>query len=232
MVFASNVFLFCFLPLTLAAYLLTPGLRGRNLILLCASLLFYAWGEGALVLLMVGSIGFNFTLGRLIGARRRSMGGAPGKGLLTFGVGANLAALAYFKYFDFFTSSAVRLLESLGFVDAHDPRFQATLAEVERDLKRGPYLYRYAIPDDFGVPEVAFNVCTFWYVDALAASGRDEEARELFENMLSRCNTVGLLSEDLDVESGELWGNFPQTYSMVGLINSAMRLSKSWEEAF
>ena len=58
------------------------------------------------------------------------------------------------------------------------------------------------------------------------------EARKLFENMLAKRNAVGLLSEDLDTESGELWGNFPQTYSMVGLINSAMRLSRSWEDAF
>ncbi len=130
------------------------------------------------------------------------------------------------------TDASLLLLESLGFVDAADSRFRETLAQVERDLRRGSYLYRYAVADDFGVPEVAFNVCTFWYVDALAASGRVDEARELFENMLSKCNSVGLLSEDLQVESGELWGNFPQTYSMVGLINSAMRLSRSWEEAF
>jgi pentatricopeptide repeat protein len=88
------------------------------------------------------------------------------------------------------------------------------------------------VPDDFGAPETAFNVCTFWYIDALAAAGRRDEARALFENMLTRRNAVGLLSEDLAPATGELWGNFPQTYSMVGLINSAMRLSRSWEEAF
>jgi GH15 family glucan-1,4-alpha-glucosidase len=66
----------------------------------------------------------------------------------------------------------------------------------------------------------------------LAKVGRKEEARELFENMLSCRNRLGLLSEDLDTESKQLWGNFPQTYSMVGLINSALRLSKPWEEAF
>ena len=115
---------------------------------------------------------------------------------------------------------------------ADDPRYLGTLAAVERDLKRGDYLYRYTVPDDFGVPETAFNICTFWYIDALAAVGRTEEARRLFENMLSKRNSVGLLSEDLDPVTGELWGNFPQTYSMVGLINSAMRLSRSWEEAF
>ena len=87
-------------------------------------------------------------------------------------------------------------------------------------------------PDDFGLPESAFIVCSFWYVDALHALGREEEARALFEKLLSCRNRHGLLSEDLDPRTGELWGNFPQTYSMVGLINSALRLSKSWETAF
>ena len=81
------------------------------------------------------------------------------------------------------------------------------------------------------MPETAFNICTFWYIDALAAVGRRREARELFCNMLERRNDLGLLSEDLDPDTGELWGNFPQTYSMVGIVNGAMRLSRSWEEA-
>ena len=77
-----------------------------------------------------------------------------------------------------------------------------------------------------------FLICAFWYVDALNAIGRRDEAKELFERILQRRNSFGLLSEDADVKTGELWGNFPQTYSMVGLINSAMRLSRNWEEAF
>jgi pentatricopeptide repeat protein len=92
-------------------------------------------------------------------------------------------------------------------------------------------LFRYANADDFGLPETAFNICTFWFIGALAAVGRHEEAREMFCNMLARRNALGLLSEDLDPVSGELWGNFPQTYSMVGIVMSAMRLSQSWEEA-
>ena len=111
---------------------------------------------------------------------------------------------------------------------AHDPGAGSRRGH----LRRGDYLYRYIVADDFGVPQTAFNICTFWFVDALAAVGRKEEARELFENMLAKRNAVGLLSKDLDTESRELWGNFPQTYSMVGLINSAMRLSRSWEDAF
>ena len=91
---------------------------------------------------------------------------------------------------------------------------------------------RYAAADDFGLPETAFAVCTLWYIDALAAIGRRDEAREIFEHVLSCRNYLGLLSEDIDLATGELWDNYPQTYSMVGLIVSAMRLSKTWEEAF
>ena len=75
-------------------------------------------------------------------------------------------------------------------------------------------------------------MCTFWFIDALTALGRRDEAREMFEHLLACRSPLGLLSEDLDAKTGELWGNFPQTYSMVGLIVSVMRLSKSWEEAF
>jgi GH15 family glucan-1,4-alpha-glucosidase len=128
--------------------------------------------------------------------------------------------------------ASLLLLQEIGFVSADDPRFAGTVAAIEQELRRGPYLLRYAVPDDFGPPRTAFNICTFWYIGALAALGRRDEARELFENMLGRRNALGLLSEDLDPVSGELWGNFPQTYSMVGLINAATRLSRGWEEAF
>jgi GH15 family glucan-1,4-alpha-glucosidase len=127
--------------------------------------------------------------------------------------------------------ASLLIMPEVGFIEARDPRFLGTLAAIEAELKQGSYLYRYVGEDDFGLPETAFNICTFWYINALAAAGRREEARELFENMLARRNALGLLSEDLDVASGELWGNFPQTYSMVGIILAAMRLSKSWDEA-
>ncbi len=127
--------------------------------------------------------------------------------------------------------ASLLVLPELGFIEARDPRFLGTLAAIEKSLRKGPYLYRYVSADDFGLPETSFNICTFWYINALASVGRREEARELFENMLARRNSLGLLSEDLDVTTGELWGNFPQSYSMVGIVTSAMRLSKSWEES-
>ena len=128
--------------------------------------------------------------------------------------------------------AALLRLPQTGFLNADDPRYVATVARIEKDLRRGPYLLRYSVADDLGVPQVAFNACIFWYIDALAALGRKEEARDLFESMLAQRNPLGLLSEDIDPKTGELWGNFPQTYSMVGLIHSAMRLSKPWEDAF
>jgi len=128
--------------------------------------------------------------------------------------------------------ASLLLLQEVGFLTADDPRFASTVSAIERELIHGGVLWRYAREDDFGKPKNAFTICTFWYVDALVALGRKDKAREIFERLLSYRNSFGLLSEDVDPVSGELWGNFPQTYSMVGLIISAMRLSKSWEEAF
>jgi GH15 family glucan-1,4-alpha-glucosidase len=114
------------------------------------------------------------------------------------------------------------------FLPADDPRVQATLAAVEKGLRRGPYMLRYALPDDFGEPKTAFNICTFWLIEVLHLSGRTEEARSLFEEMLARRTAAGLLSEDIALDGAELWGNYPQTYSLVGLINCANLLSRPW----
>ena len=122
------------------------------------------------------------------------------------------------------------LLPDLGFIEATNPRFVSTLDAIERTLVRGDLVYRYRHADDFGVPANTFTMCSFWYVNALAAVGRLDRARELFESLLRRRNSAGLLSEDIDPVSGEQWGNFPQTYSMVGVITCAIRLSRSWEE--
>ncbi len=125
--------------------------------------------------------------------------------------------------------ASVLLLHELGIVEAGDERFVATVDRIGADLGHGGHIRRYIAPDDFGTPTVAFTICSFWYVDALAAIGRVEEARTLFEDLIAHRNPLGLLSEDIDPATGELWGNFPQTYSMSGLIVAAMRLSRSWE---
>ncbi|NJD33344.1 MAG: glycoside hydrolase family 15 protein [Betaproteobacteria bacterium] len=128
--------------------------------------------------------------------------------------------------------ASLLLLAEVGFLDAADPRFAATVDAVEKDLRHGDFIFRYVEKDDFGEPENAFLVCTFWYVNALAALDRRDEARVLFEKLLACRNRHGLLAEHIDPRSGEQWGNFVQTYSMVGLINAAIRLSVRWDQAF
>ncbi len=116
---------------------------------------------------------------------------------------------------------------------ADDPRFVATVAGIEKELKRGDFVYRYVDADDFGVPENAFVVCSFWFVNALAALGRRDEARELFDvpaRMPQPARPARRASRRR--RRCEPWGNFVQTYSMVGLITSAIRLSIPWDEAF
>jgi pentatricopeptide repeat protein len=127
--------------------------------------------------------------------------------------------------------ASMLLLRPLRFLPPGDPRFESTVRVIEKALARGKHIFRYAAADDFGMPETAFNVCNFWYIDALAELGRIDEARSLFEHMLKCRNRLGLLSEDLDPRTHESWGNFPQTYSMVGIIHSASRLSRPWEDA-
>ncbi len=130
-----------------------------------------------------------------------------------------------------YLDASLLLLADIGFVQADDPRYVATVEAIGRELRHGDGVFRYVAPDDFGAPETSFTICTFWYIDALASIGRMDEARELFERVLAHRNHLGLLSEDMAFDSGEGWGNFPQTYSHVGLIIAAMRLSRSWQEA-
>ena len=124
-------------------------------------------------------------------------------------------------------ASLLQMLD-MRFLDAADTRFLNTFNAVEKGLRRGEHMLRYASEDDFGLPETAFNFCTFWFIEALHLVGREEEARSMYEKMLDRLTPAGLLSEDTDFETGELWGNYPQTYSLVGLINCAGLLSKPW----
>jgi GH15 family glucan-1,4-alpha-glucosidase len=128
--------------------------------------------------------------------------------------------------------ASVLLLPELGLIEPDDPRFLSTVTAVERELLREKHVMRYANSDDFGIPETAFFICRFWLIDAWWSIGRREEARELFLDALQHRNRYGLLSEDVHPGTGVLWGNFPQTYSMAGLILTAMRLSRSWEDRY
>ena len=124
--------------------------------------------------------------------------------------------------------ASLLLMPRLGFIQANDPRFTGTVAAIEKQLKHGDFVYRYVERDDFGYPENAFLVCTFWYIEALAAMGgaRREEAQALFERVLAARNRHGLLAEDLDPRTLEQWGNFPQTYCMAGIIDCAVALAE------
>ncbi|MGV3634457.1 MAG: glycoside hydrolase family 15 protein [Pseudorhodoplanes sp.] len=128
--------------------------------------------------------------------------------------------------------ASVLLLHELGVVEADDPRFVSTVAAMEHELLRGNHVMRYASPDDFGVPEGEFLICRFWLIDAWWSLGRKQQARDLFVDALRYTNRYGLLAEHIHMQNGQLWGNFPQTYSMAGLILSAMRLSRSWEDRY
>ena len=128
--------------------------------------------------------------------------------------------------------ASVLLLPELGLLPANDVRFTRTCDAIGKELNRNGFIMRYTAEDDFGLPETAFLVCQFWYLDALAAIGRREEAREMFSDVLSRRNSFGLLSEDIHPVTGELWGNLPQTYSMAGIVNTARILSRSWQDAW
>jgi GH15 family glucan-1,4-alpha-glucosidase len=128
-------------------------------------------------------------------------------------------------------ASVLRIAE-IGLIAPRDPRFVSTCEAIGKRLLRNGRIMRYTADDDFGAPETAFLACNFWYIEALAAIGRRDEAREFFVGLLDRRNSFGLLSEDIHPQTGALWGNFPQTYSMAGIINSATRLSEKWEDVW
>jgi len=123
--------------------------------------------------------------------------------------------------------AALLMMVNLGFLRADDPRAHSHVDAIARNLSASDgYLRRYAVKDDFGETHNAFTICSFWLAEAYARLGRREEGLELFRKLLARGNHLGLYSEDLDPKTGEQWGNFPQTYSHVGLINAAFALSR------
>ncbi len=127
-------------------------------------------------------------------------------------------------------ASTLQLI-SLQYLDPRGDRAQKLLEVVEEKLLVRPgFLYRYNHADDFGMPEVAFLVCGFWYVDALACAGRIDDAIEAFEGIMNAANPLGLISEDADPRDDSQWGNFPQTYSHVGVINTAFRIAQRLEQ--
>jgi GH15 family glucan-1,4-alpha-glucosidase len=126
--------------------------------------------------------------------------------------------------------ASLLLIALVGFLPAADPRVRGTLRAIEdRLLIKGEFVLRYEtenVNDGLPAGEGAFLACSFWLVDNYILQGRYAEARKLFDRLLSRCNDVGLLAEEFDPLTGRMLGNFPQVYSHVGLINSALNLSR------
>jgi GH15 family glucan-1,4-alpha-glucosidase len=126
--------------------------------------------------------------------------------------------------------ASLLLLPQVGFLPPDDPRVRGTLAAVQRELTHEGLLLRYRSDeavDGLRSGEGTFLPCSFWLVDALALDGRHDEATELFERLLGVRNDIGLLAEEYDPSEGRLLGNFPQAFSHVALVNSALTLAKT-----
>ena len=118
--------------------------------------------------------------------------------------------------------SSLLLMEPYGFIRADDIRYIKTVDAVKKNLFHKGLMYRYNSEDDFGMPASAFTICTFWLVQALFATGRKEEARQLFDEILKYSNHLGLFSEDIDFDTKEQLGNFPQAYSHLAIVKTAI----------
>ena len=121
--------------------------------------------------------------------------------------------------------ASVLLMENYGFVDAKDPRFVKTVHAIERELCHEGLMFRYKNEDDFGLPSSSFTICTFWFINSLNKIGERDKAMAMFDTLLSYSNHLGLFSEDIDFSSKRLLGNFPQAYSHLALIETALNFS-------
>ena len=118
--------------------------------------------------------------------------------------------------------ASVLLMEPYGFIDAKDPMYVKTVKAIEKELSYEGLLFRYKNDDDFGTPSSSFTVCTFWFINSLYKIGEEKKAKTMFDQLLSYSNHLGLFSEDIDFKSKRLLGNFPQAYSHLALIDTAI----------
>ncbi len=112
------------------------------------------------------------------------------------------------------------------FLPRDDPRLISTVRAIYEGLRKDDKVKRYDMEDDFGASKNAFTICTFWLIDALYYIGEEDKARMLFSRIQKRSNHLGLFSEDLDLATGRMLGNFPQAYTHIAMINSAILLSE------
>ena len=123
--------------------------------------------------------------------------------------------------------ASVLLMESYGFIAATDQRFVDTVVAIQHDLEQNGLMFRYRNQDDFGTPKSAFTICSFWLINSLYKIGRKKEALQKFKTLIGYSNHLGLFSEDLDFETKRMLGNFPQAYSHLALIETAITISNS-----
>jgi GH15 family glucan-1,4-alpha-glucosidase len=127
--------------------------------------------------------------------------------------------------------ASLLLLPAVGFLPATDERIRGTIEAIERELTEDGFVYRYATGREEGAVdglpgrEGVFLPCSFWLADAMAMSGRTDDARALFERLLGLRNDLGLVAEEYDVASGRQVGNFPQAFTHLALISTALRLA-------
>ncbi|GAB6122430.1 glycoside hydrolase family 15 protein [Dysgonomonas termitidis] len=133
-------------------------------------------------------------------------------------------------YDNYDMDSSLLLMEQYGFIDPDDEKFVKTVERIKQELFHEGLMYRYKTDDDFGLPSSSFTICTFWLVRALFVTGQKEEALKVFNELLTYSNHLGLFSEDLDFDTKRQLGNFPQAYSHLALINTALLFSE--EKAF
>jgi GH15 family glucan-1,4-alpha-glucosidase len=119
------------------------------------------------------------------------------------------------------------LMEPYGFISANDEKYKSTVKSIEKELLKDGLMYRYLNEDDFGIPQSSFTICTFWLINALSAIGENNKAKKMFDTLLSYSNHLGIFSEDIDFKTKRLLGNFPQAYSHLALIETAINISNA-----
>ena len=128
-----------------------------------------------------------------------------------------------------YLDASVLLIEQYGFIKAKEERYISTVNAIEKELAFDGLLYRYKNKDDFGLPTSSFTVCTFWFIKSLIKIGQLKKAKKYFDNLLNYSNHLGLFSEDIDFKTKRLLGNFPQAYSHLALIDTALSFNSPVE---